>query len=341
VFSPITYQSIRFRRYSGWLLVLMSLALHAVTIFCYSRQPDSLAAFTVVPLWIWGLLGLTLSSAAMLMLRAPLSLIVSIIWIITILLGADETKVLANLGKATPTKNVVASAQGQPAIRVLTLNCKNYTLGNPSADILAWNADIILLQEIHPYFVKGICEKAFGGNGHYRVHDTSGIISRWPITRDGRIAHYRDHQVTVGLPDGSSIEVVNVHLSTAATDARLWLRECWRTHKANRLARRRELGIILQTLETVATPVTHAVIIGGDFNAPAQDTTYRLLDRDFQDAYLASGAGWSNTFPRKLPLMRLDHIYSTKFLKAVRSGVETIESSDHRVLVVDFVRSAL
>lgn len=341
MFSPISHHTIRFRRYSGWLLVLLSIALHAFTVFCYSRQPDALAAFTVLPLWFWGGIGLSIAAFALLTLRAPLSLVTCIIWIVTILLGSDEAKVLANIGNQVPTKVKAVPHEGQPVIRVLTLNCKNYTVGNPMDEILAWQPDIILLQEIYPYSVKGICDQAFQGNGHYRVHNTSGIISRWPIKRDGRIDQFRDHQATVALPDGTKVEVFNVHLSTAATDARLWKRECWRTHKINRLARRFELGAILQTLETTAPPMSHAVIIGGDFNAPAQDTTYRLMDRDYRDAYLDAGNNWGNTFPRKLPLMRLDHIYSSKQLRAVRATVETIQNSDHRILVVDFVRTTL
>lgn len=338
MFSPISHHSIRFRRISGWILVLTSLALHAGTVFCYSRQPDSLAALTVLPLWFWGGLGLLLSCTALLTLRATLSLFVSVIWILTILLESDEAKILANLGKEQPKKGPAATYRSEPVIRVLSLNCKNCQLGNPINDILAWNADVILLQEIYPYSVKGICDKAFQGKGHYRVHNTSGIISRWPITRDGRIDQFRDHQASIMLPDDSKLEVCNVHLNTAATDARIWNRECWRTHKINRLTRRFELGAILQTLDSTASPVNHAVILGGDFNAPAQDTTYRLLNRDYQDAYLDAGSGWSNTFPRQFPMMRLDHIYSSRLLRAVRATVETIAHSDHRMLIVDFIR---
>ena len=338
MFSPISHYTIRFRRYSGWLLVLLSFFFHIFTVYCFSKQPDRLAAFTVLPLWFWGVIGLSIAVTALLLLRASLSLILSFIWILTIFVGSDEAKVLSNIGTRAPIKGGSATISGSPIIRVLTLNCKNFTEGNPTNDILAWNADIILLQEIHPYFVKGICDKAYQDKGFYRVHHSSGIISRWPIKRDGRIDQFRDHQCTIQTPYGSTIEVMNVHLGTAATDARLWLRECWRTHKNNRLFRRNELGAILQTLDTTASPIKNAVIIGGDYNAPAQDATYRLMDRDYQDAYLQAGCGWSNTFPRSLPMMRLDHIYISSQLKCVRATAETVTNSDHRILVTDLIR---
>ncbi len=336
--SPISYHSIRFRRYSGWLLVLLSFFFHIFTVYCFSRQPDRFAAFTVLPLWFWGVIGLSIAVAALLLLRASLSLIMSFIWILTIFVGSDEAKVLSNIGNKAPIKGIATTVGRKPVIRVLSLNCKNYTAGNPTNEILAWNADIVLLQEIYPYFVKEICDKAYQNTGSYRVHHSSGIISRWPITRDGRIDQFRDHQCTIQTPDGSTIEVMNVHLATAATDARLWLRECWSNHRNNRLFRRNELGAILQTLDATASPISNAVIVGGDFNAPAQDATYRLMDRDYQDAYLQAGCGWSNTFPRSLPMMRLDHIYISSQLKCVRATTETAANSDHRILVTDLIR---
>ena len=216
MFSPLSHHTIRFKRYSGRLLVLTSIVLHAFTVYFFTRQPDRFAAFTVLPLWFWGLLGLTIAGTALILLRSPFSMIVCTIWIVTVLFGADEAKVVANIGKKPATKTPLATVDGRPVIRVLTLNCENLNKGSPIEDILAWNPDIILVQEIYPYFVKTICDRAFAGTGHYRVHKSSGIISRWPISRDGRIDQFRDHQVTVSLPDGSNLEVVNVHLASAA-----------------------------------------------------------------------------------------------------------------------------
>lgn len=42
-----------FRRRSGWTLVGTALLLHLPTVFAFSRQPARLAAFTVIPIWLW------------------------------------------------------------------------------------------------------------------------------------------------------------------------------------------------------------------------------------------------------------------------------------------------
>ena len=78
----------------GWTLVGASLLLHIFTVYCFARQPDRFAAFTVMPIWLWGGVGLLWSSMAFYFLRAPLSLVMSAVWAITLLVGADEARVL-------------------------------------------------------------------------------------------------------------------------------------------------------------------------------------------------------------------------------------------------------
>ena len=77
----------------------ISLLLHLFTVYCFARQPDHFAAFTVLPIWIWGGVGLLLSSIAFYFLRAPLSLVMTAVWAVTLLVGADEARVLANFGE--------------------------------------------------------------------------------------------------------------------------------------------------------------------------------------------------------------------------------------------------
>ena len=86
----------------GWTLVALSLLIHVVTVYAYSRQPDQLAAFTVMPIWLWGGIGLFLSVVAFYFLRASLSLILTGVWAVTLLVGADEARVLAHFGKEPP-----------------------------------------------------------------------------------------------------------------------------------------------------------------------------------------------------------------------------------------------
>jgi endonuclease/exonuclease/phosphatase (EEP) superfamily protein YafD len=321
----------------GWTFVGLSLALHLVTVFCYVRQPDRLAAFTVMPIWVWGGIGLVMSTAAFFFLRASLSLVLTGVWAVTLLVGADEARVLAHFGKSPPEPGTAALHAGAPVIRVITMNCAIFGLGSPGADLAIWKPDVVLLQDAYPHHVRQIADELYGGHGDYRAHQSVGVVTRWKIRREVRNPTQRSQQVTIETPDGRVFEVVNLHLLTASTDLRLWRRESWREHRINRAIRLDELLVALGTLEqTVRFPET-PTLLGGDFNAPATDIVHRYLTRDFTDAFAAAGTGWGNTYHRRFPILRIDHLYSTAHFTPVRCATAVTRHSDHRMIIADYL----
>ena len=324
----------------GWMLVGLSLALHLLTVYAFSRQPDRLAAFTVMPIWAWGGVGLLLSATAFYHLRAPLSLVLSGIWALTVLLGADEARVIANLGREKPAPGEPLPYDDRQPIRVVTLNTAAFRFGDPTRDLAIWKPDIVIVQECGAHQVKKIADGLYGGRGDYRGFALNGIITRWRIAREVRNPDPRftflNHNVTIELPDTRRIEVANLHLSSAATDLRLWSPECWRNHHANRTKRRSELAVALEVLtQTTAFPDQQAVILAGDFNAPASDPVQAMLRRDFEDCFLKAGTGWGNTYQRRVPVFRLDRIHVTRHFTPVRCRAVTTRASDHRMVVAD------
>ena len=326
------------RRRLGWLLVGASLLLHLFTVFCFSRQPDQFAAFTVLPIWIWGGFGLLFSTVACYFLRASLALIMTAVWAVTLLVGADEARVLANFGRAAPLPGKAAPHAGSEVIRVITLNCAIFEYGDPSQDLARWEPDIVLLQDVKPHQVRQIANVLYAGRGDYRSHTTNGIVTRWKIQREVRNPTQRDQQITVALPDGSQVEIVNVHLSTAATDLRFWQASAWQGHRSNRALRLKELSLVQQVLQQTTSCPNTPTLFGGDFNSPASDVVHRLLTRDFTDAFATAGTGWGNTFQRQLPILRIDHLYSTRHFTPVRCHTVTTRHSDHRMVVADFLK---
>lgn len=326
-----------FSRWTGWLLVALSLALHLVTIYTYSRQPDRLAAFTVMPIWIWGGMGLIFSVTAYWFLRAPLSLVLSGIWAMTVLLGADEARSVARWSGRKPEPGSAGKGDGRSVLRIATLNCNffHYTPGaDPSDDLAEWEPDIVLLQEVRPQHTRLIADRLFDGTGDHRTHRTNGIATRWEITREVRNLKFRDQQVTIRLPGGREIEVLNLHLASAATDLRLWERQCWRTHRDNRRRRGTELSTALSLLDQ--TDEGRPAIVGGDFNTPPGDPILRLLKANFDDAFAEAGGGWGNTYQRRIPLLRIDQIHASRQFRPVACSAVTTRHSDHRFVIADF-----
>ncbi len=326
-----------FRRTLSWLLVGASLGLLLVTVACFTWQPERLAAFTVMPIWVWGGLGLLLSSTAFICLRARFSLPITAIWIVTLLVGADEARVLGHLGQTAPLPGPALPHDGKAVLRVITLNCDSFSFGDPATDLAAWQPDIVLIQEAYPHQVQRLATVLFNGRGEFRCHQSNAIITRWHIDRETSTTTNRDQQATLVLPNGSQLEVVNIHLASAATDLRLWERAAWREHYTNRTMRRQELSTVLQNLAKHATLPATPIIFGGDFNSPTSDPVHGLLATEFTDAFSAVGTGWGDTFQRRVPILRIDHLYANSRLTPIRCRAVTTRHSDHRMVVADFL----
>ncbi|QTN31626.1 endonuclease/exonuclease/phosphatase family protein [Akkermansiaceae bacterium] len=323
------------RRAAGWVFVGASLLMHVLTVWAYASQPDSLAAFTVFPLWFWGGIGLALSVIAFCFLRAPLSLIVTAVWAVTLSVAMDEAKALSNFNHPKIAVERSVMLDGQRIIRVATVNCASFGYGDPMDDLRKWDPDIVLLQQVFPHRVKQVAENLYGGQADFRAYQTNGIVTRFEIRREVRNPASRNQQVTMRLPEGTEIEVVNIHLATAATDMRLWSSDSRSLHRQNRDLRRKELSVTLQVLEQTRPFTSTPTILGGDFNSGATDVVHRQLIRDFDDAFSVVGRGWGNTFHRRFPIHRIDHIYATRQLQPVSCGVIVSRKTDHRIVIAD------
>ncbi|MBB3660884.1 endonuclease/exonuclease/phosphatase family metal-dependent hydrolase [Rhizobium sp. BK650] len=71
----------------------------------------------------------------------------------------------------------------------------------------------------------------------------------------------------------------------------------------------------------VAADEPVSAILCGDFNAVPASATYRLATRSLKDAQLTGKAAPKATFPSRLPLMRLDHIFVTGDLTVKSAAV--------------------
>ena len=324
-------------RLIGRSLLAASLLLLGLTVWCFATLPDHFAAFTLLPIWIWGGGGLLLSLLGCYILRGRWSWLMSAAWALTLLGGADEASVLGHLGTAPPLPGPAAPSNGKAVIRVITMNCAIFALGDPLPDLAAWAPDIVLLQDAYPDRVRRIAEALYGGTGSSCANVSNGIVTRWKIQRDVPHPTARDQQATIVLPDGSAVEVVNVHLASAATDLRFWRRATWCDHRINRALRLQELATVEQVLARTSGFPNAPTLFGGDFNSAASDIVHRQLARDFVDAFTAAGTGGGDTYPRRLPILRIDPLYATRHFTPVRCHTVTTRHSDHRMVVADFV----
>jgi len=324
------------RRRFGSILAGFSLALFVFAVGAFTFLPDRLAAFTVIPVWIWGGLGIAAAWVSFQLWRDRIALLVVGSWIIALFCLADETRALTNIRSEPPRPGPAMPYHGQPVIRVATLNCSSFMLGNPAPDLAAWQPDIVLLQEVFPYQIQQIAS-ALGLENDARIHQTNGVITRWKIEREINDPIRRKQQVTIVMPSGARIEVVNVHLAMAVTDLRLWRASSWISHRSNRATHQNELAQDLQQLRMTTRFPDAPVLFGGDFNSTASDAIHRQLSNDLVDAFASIGTGLGNTFQRRLPSIRIDYLYRSRQLTPVRCRAVTTRHSDHRMVIADFL----
>jgi endonuclease/exonuclease/phosphatase (EEP) superfamily protein YafD len=321
----------------GWIWIGLSFSLLLLTLFCFAWQPDHFTAFTVLPIWVWGGLGMIISLKAWYFLRARFSLLLTACWALTLLIAADEARVLTHLGKSPPLPGPAQPHAGQNVLRVITLNCAAFQHGDPSADLAAWKPDIVLLQDAYPHHVQRIARSLFGDQGNFRAHQTNGIVTHWKFQNQTHHPSQRNILATLIMPDGRPITIVNIHLASAATNLRFWDRLAWREHRINRALRLRELTLTHRMLtQTTRFPET-PTLLGGDFNAPATDIVHRKLVKDFVNVFATVGRGWGNTYHRRFPIQRIDHLYTTRHFTPVRCRAVATRHSDHRMVVADLI----
>lgn len=321
------------RRAAGWLIFVGSLFLMTAVVMTYTRQPDHFAAFTLMPVWVWGGCGVFAGLVVIHLLRSHLAWLPVLVWLGVILAFADEARTLGNFGCDAPEPGPARPHHGKSVIRVITANCHT----NPVPELALWKPDVALLQEVWPHQAHHIARELYGDQASVRIHETNAIITRWKITGDFIMPRQRSHQAAIEMPDGRMFNVVNVHLLSAATDLSLWRRKVWTEHRINRVVRSNELNRALSVLQAGSGFPDAPAILGGDFNAPPGDPVYRLLEKNFHDAHPAAGTRLGNTYHRRFPILRIDRIHATRQFIPVRCGTDVAARSDHRFVVADFV----
>ncbi|MDB4944916.1 MAG: Endonuclease/exonuclease/phosphatase [Labilithrix sp.] len=124
------------------------------------------------------------------------------------------------------------------------------------------------------------------------------------------------------LPSGQSVDVISTHLGVRRSERALQSQE-------------------LLGKDWLASPemgVPH--LLCGDFNAVPRGVTYRRFTSQLRDAQRAiKGHRPRPTFPSKLPVVRLDHVFVSEKLEVRAASVPydgtSRRASDHLPLIVD------
>ncbi len=319
-------------RHSPAVMIGLSASLCLALSVCYALRPDACAAVTLWPPWLWLVPGLVILLLGYRRPRRRALLCAAALWLAYLLIFCEEPRTLLRFGGISDAEFAAARQRGE-ALRIISLNCAGGS-AEAATEVEPYHPDIVLLQESPPEpDVRALARRLFG--------DEAAIVSDFDavIIARGRLApppgDLAPHLVQARFrsPTGVEADLFSLRLTPPILRADLWSPDAWRAHRANRRLRREQMQEIAAAI--AALPPDAAIILGGDFNAPAGDAVVRLLHPRLHDAFRQGGRGWGNTALNDLPVLRFDQIWLSSGLRAARVRARKTRHSDHRMVVCD------
>ena len=137
----------------------------------------------------------------------------------------------------------------------------------------------------------------FGPEGCFVAGFDCAILAGKPLKEVGERSPPQHVHAMMHLPTGKDLLVTSLRLIPPEGRLDFWNLAAWRSTTANRQLRRTQLK---EALEREPAYENVPEVLGGDFNAPANDLVFKLLTQ-FADAYREAGCGWGNTGLNNLP----------------------------------------
>lgn len=285
----------------------------------YAVRVDATAAITVWPAWIGGGFGLILALFASQWRRW-----LALAWLGFAFVFVDEARSVPRMVLPAPTSH----------FRVVTLNCAGGSFAAAEA-VIPLKPDVVFLQESpNRKEVEALAKKLYGDEASFAYGIDASIIARgellflgWPVHPNFTLAIWRP------TPD-RSLTVVSLRLAPPVMRIDLYSPSAWEEFAANRHQRREEVA---EVASTIADLGTKPGIVGGDFNTPPDAGVQRPLVEGLADAFARAGVGYGATCVHPYPcLVRIDQIWHSPDVQAVRSWTVATEHSDHRMVAADF-----
>lgn len=217
-----------------------------------------------------------------------------------------------------------------------------------------------------------LCFQEFNGNIHFPLDSLIRAFDRYPYRyipvlpdRHTRIAVFSRYPIAdslfVSFPGTDNcalyvdilvrkrtIRLFNVHMQTtdmSRTERQLARNEVY-FDKEDRI---KALGTIRNTLlgnmqkrasqantmHRLIEKSPYPVLVCGDFNDTPASYTYRTLKGNLSDGFQSCGKGYQHTFRGLFKLLRIDYIFHSPEIKAVRYVSPSLKWSDHNPVIME------
>jgi vancomycin resistance protein VanJ len=321
-------------RESTWFQVVVpgtSALLCFAAAFVFWFQPDSCAAVLVLPRWLWIIPGLFFGLLGWTKKRKRMAGIAIILWFLFAVVFVQELRSVFHW-RTSPSDEWAAAHFDGKAIRVVSLNCSGDK--KAAAEAGAYQPDIVFFQEspLRPE-LEEIATRLVGQKAESFCGNDVSIIARGKLTpvpvpdkASAPFAHAR-----VQFPSGLTAEVIVARLRPYNISADLWSPTLWRNQCAIRQYQRQQLQRIAEEIEKIPRDVP--LILGGDFNLPAGDKMFRILNARLTDTFRRSGTGWGDSLANDIPILRIDQIWCNDRFQPDSVYVRRTVNTDHRMVI--------
>jgi len=306
---------------AGWMVVAASALVALARLVAWDARSilvslNAVAPLVYLPLWAVAIAA-GMSRRWRLLLAATPVLLTAASFVLPELLAAD----------ALPAGAAVA-----PRLRLFDANVfeGRGDVDGYAAELDRARPDVVVLQEATPGFLARLDATGALRDLPHRVTVARTdpfaalVASRWPLTEEDVVSVRGRPTIVRATLDvgGRQLRLLAVHTVAPVGG----YRQDW-----------------VQDLQEVAAAVGREglpVLVAGDFNATWGHRGFRrLLDSGLADAAAARAKPYDLTWPRNHrlvpPLVRIDHVLTTRQLAVLRIGTGVGRGSDHRPLVAD------
>lgn len=180
----------------------------------------------------------------------------------------------------------------------------------------AWLAEQL---NMHVHFTAArACDEGHYGNAILSRHPFAVLSEGGLLRRRGEERAVQWLKLSIG---GRAVSVMNTHLSIHFRERLLQIEQL--------------LGAEWLASAEQGVPL----IVCGDLNSSQFSPVYRRLSRDLVDVQQVHGARARPTWPSRLPLLRIDHVFASRSLRVSRCEVRrdslTSVASDHLPLLAE------
>jgi vancomycin resistance protein VanJ len=248
------------------------------------------------------------------------------------------------MGLCLPLAGGWAAGAGKPSLRVMSYNVHVVRAGAGPirGEVRAARPDLLLLVEAwNEHRNEKLYDRLPQDLPGYAIYQQNEyyLASRYPLEGPGLVMNGASEvegvTAVVAAPFGR-FRVIGTHLPKDRVFAPVW--SCLSRSAPGEVEagfepvekRERDLRHLL-----AARQPGEPLVLLGDFNLPPAGRLYDHLAVGLQDAFGAAGVGWGCTFPARLPLIRIDHVFASDHWTPRHCWVGGGRGSHHRPVIAE------